>query len=776
MSYKSKLLIILFTLSVLSGCKEAMQQLPLVIPHPQMMQRADNENIVLGDHGRVVVQIELTGRDGFLIEAGNLIESTLSNMGFSEKSDSPQTTIVITNKSEITERMPGVSQEALVLTPAEDSVLARSDQAYVIRMRPAEPSMIWIIGASPLGAYYGATTLVQLVETGPANRAVVGNIEVQDYPDIPYRMSADWLLNWDWEVHSYDWGDGVDAFIARSKRKIDMCSRYKVNMIRFLGGAILPGPDYMKDRYPMIKQFAMELNRYARRKGVTLQYSSMCWGEDWVGGYDVYQPWVLNREGYPDGKVYTCIGYEAGSCLSNDELTQIIAGRIRQFVEDTEPGSIYLHHIDIDSYTTMVRLWKKRCPHCRERYPDEEPFNSKGLAGAVANFRNLIVKELKSVKNPTSGYDAAHDLSIVFASPGYTLSTQSDTMWEKEVRFYQEIGRQLKDNENVYATFREQFKRVDNQGLRTEEMASSLAQVGWPHGVFMFAIQGGGYFPDHHMLVSSPVLTETYRGAEVLYNFNGHVHCEVQVLANVNYAWNYSAPGSVDPMQFEGQALEAEALRYERGSTTSDYMYGRFLTEACAKLYGRKAAPYMAEMFRLEREQGYILPVMSVLPVLTGKVGHWWKDPKYFDFLLQEERNGQARAEVENGLEFCSADAKGPYDFKAQAERNRQARVLVENALEVCSAEAKEDLNWLSRCLEVGVRICDFYDFVYQEKPRAEEVDANASELLIWLDENFEFQKAEPYGGDLGIWKSYVTGVSGFRQWDTLNVVFLPPE
>ncbi len=50
----------------------------------------------------------------------------------------------------------------------------------------------------------------------------------------------------------------------------------------------------------MIKRFALELNRYARRKGVTLQYSSQNWGQDWVD-YDDYQPWVMNREDYPDG-------------------------------------------------------------------------------------------------------------------------------------------------------------------------------------------------------------------------------------------------------------------------------------------------------------------------------------------------------------------------------------------------------------------------------------------------------------------------------------------
>jgi formylglycine-generating enzyme required for sulfatase activity len=45
-----------------------------------------------------------------------------------------------------------------------------------------------------------------------------------------------------------------------------------------------------------------------------------------------------------------------------------------------------------------------------------------------------------------------------------------------------------------------------------------------------------------HMFVSSPVLTAAYRRSGVLYSFNGHAFSELQVLANVNYAWNPRGP------------------------------------------------------------------------------------------------------------------------------------------------------------------------------------------------------------------------------------------
>jgi len=102
----------------------------------------------------------------------------------------------------------------------------------------------------------------------------------------------------------------------------------------------------------------------------------------------------------------------------------------------------------------------------------------------------------------------------------------------------------------VKLTFREQFNRLDDHGLRTAEMARGLEQAGWTNAMFMFAVQGADFLDSPNLFVCSPVLTGTFRGAGTLYNFNGHCFSELQVLANANYAWNHRAPGSVDPTQF----------------------------------------------------------------------------------------------------------------------------------------------------------------------------------------------------------------------------------
>ncbi|NUQ64936.1 MAG: hypothetical protein HUU20_20935 [Pirellulales bacterium] len=691
-------------------------ELPLVIPHPQSIHVVAGDDLLLGEAGRSAVEVVVPAQGGLLDEAAGLIQAALSKRGLAERHERVATRIVL---KIISAAGGGPFPE---LTAERSAAIAKSDQAYVICVKPERPAEVSVIGASPLAAYYGATTIVQLIESPRPGSAVLRPVEVADYPDTPQRMSADWVLQWDWEVNGYDWGDGLAAFIERCKRKIDLCSQYKVNRVRFLGGRIAPGAPYTADRYSRIQRFGLELNRYARRKGVALQYSSSSWGLDYYGwGLPYPEPWILNRQHYPDGPVYSCVGGTVGGCLSNDSLIAILVERHKQLVRDLEPGSIYLHQIDAATYSELARLWKTRCPQCRRRFPHDEPYAPDGYAGAVARLYNAIVAGLKSVKNARGDYDAARDLEIVLASPGYSYSAESDADWDKDLKYFAEIGGQLVDRKNVQITFREQFKRLDDRGLRIPEMAAALEQAGWPGAPFVFAVQGAGLLLNSRMFVSSPVLTGIDEGAATLYNFNGHVHSEVQVLANVNYAWNHHAPGSVDPLRFPGRRLHEEALQYAVGARHSEFLYGRFLDTACEALYGKQAAPWMAALFRLERDRGSVLAV-------PAWVDHQWKNA---------------------GI-----------DWRAQAERNLQAKRLAEQALAVCDPQASADVSWLVQCLEVGARLCRLCDAIHREKRSREETDALAAEILTWLEKNFQFQTTEPDGGDPGLWKSLVARIA----------------
>jgi len=155
-----------------------------------------------------------------------------------------------------------------------------------------------------------------------------------------------------------------------------------------------------------------------------------------------------------------------------------------------------------------------------------------------------LTAELRSVKDPDAATMPARP-EIVSLSPLLVLVEGCRVGQLPQVIL--QIAAQVKDKRKVQLTFREQYNRLDDRGLRTAEMASVLQEAGWPDAMFMFAVQGADFLDSPNLFVSSPVLSGIFQGAGTLYNFNGRVFSEIQVLANANYAWNRRAPGWVDP-------------------------------------------------------------------------------------------------------------------------------------------------------------------------------------------------------------------------------------
>ena len=257
-------------------------------------------------------------------------------------------------------------------------------------------------------------------------------------------MAADWVLKWDWEVNGYDWGDGPDAFVARVKRKIDLCSRYKVNQVRFLGGRIAPGLPEGDERYRLTQKFARELNRYARRKGVALQYSAVSWGVD-------YYDWGLP---YPDRGSSTAAAIPTAKSTPVSAARSAAACRTRPSAGRSRNDTNRSSAIGNRGRSTCITstwpsmgsckaIWKQRCPDCRRQFPDDEPASPRGMAAAVARLYNLLIAELKSVRCPDSDYDPSRHLQIVLASPGYSYADESDADWDKQLAFWREIARQV---------------------------------------------------------------------------------------------------------------------------------------------------------------------------------------------------------------------------------------------------------------------------------------------------------------------------------------------
>jgi len=706
--------------AAMSSASLTHSDIPLVIPHPQHVQVGVGAIVHVAASGGVGPRIEMPEPSGFFIEARDLVLAVLREHAI-QPADTSGVAICFTTDREGT----GLDLE-------EREALDRSKQAYVLRVEAGPQPSILIVGASPVGVYYGATTLVQLFEFEDG-KGTVRPIAIRDWPDIETREVSEWLIKW-WEVNCYDWGDGLAAFIARCKRKIDLYARHKVNMIGFMSGKCRP---FWKERYEMMLRYAPELSDYAARKGVALQYTYTTWPgqiHDWGVGWG--RQWMETREYYPDGPLLAPT-VASETSLSYDPQTEYIAQELAGIIRDTHARAVYLHHVD-STLRHYMRYWVDRGEVDRRNFPSDEAVDPQGLAGALAHFLNTLIPRLKEVRIPEIGYDASRDLSITVAAVVYGGFKFSTEQFDREVAaFWKTVASRLtpETKKNLHVCIREASLRTDRQELLPTYMAKQLDEAGWAGGLSMMTLWGSGFDWAHRIMVSTPVFVGINRGAGEYWSFNGHVHSDVLVLANANYAWNVDAPGAIDPMQFQGHALRDEVFEYAYGRRDSEFLYGRFLDQACRRVYGRRAGVHMARLLRYERDHG----ALDNIAVLDKWFSH-----------------GSEKHLMR-------------YDYRAQARRNREALPMALAAAEVAETDgAREDCRFLADCLAVGARICDLYDYVYNTaiafpdaslkdnahecKKRLDEAHSRVDELLQWVKDSYPHQKTEPDGGVPGVW------------------------
>lgn len=203
-------------------------------------------------------------------------------------------------------RQPGAGLSFLdreVLTDAD-----HYGQSYVIRT-PDKESM-WVVGSTEEGVLLGAMSVLQLISKTSDGVELAGAY-IRDYPDFRYRAAADWLLNGESSRWALDRGQGVEGYKRLCERKMDEALRYKINMVVFDGFGW-----GLKERFAGYGEMMRSLNQYARARGMHLLY----------GGYGAsygitYQTGPLyeaqsylgqvfqNRESYPDGPTYECMGF-----------------------------------------------------------------------------------------------------------------------------------------------------------------------------------------------------------------------------------------------------------------------------------------------------------------------------------------------------------------------------------------------------------------------------------------------------------------------------------
>jgi len=595
---------------------------------------------------------------------------------------------------------------------------SKTEQAYVLVVKD---NAVVIMGRSEQGTLYGAMTLLQLLER-EGNSLRVRRADVCDWPDFRYRIAENWTYaegrdragaGW-----CYDWGDGRKSYEERVERVFDRCLRYKINAIMFHGDFY--GPlERMWDWRDLA--FARRLNRSARTRGIKLIF-----GGTGVGG--------KNRRAYPDGEVYECVGYPKisartpGTCRGNEPLNAIKKKHVRAFVENLEPGGLYIHFEDIARYRQAVGCWKLRCDACRKRWPNDELNAVDGGAAGFAHGYNVFCEAVFSVKNPDSGYDASRDCLVMLVSPGYTIAQESDEDWDKQLGYWTTVSNLLDHTQNVNICIREQFLRQDDNKKRVAQMANALRSQGKGHGVFVFSLSFASLYSQGPLFQTYPAVTnEINKGAETIYFFCGRIFQEPQILLNADWMWNCTERDGSEVSATAKEFLETfNAYRGGKRKPRAIHQAGGYLEKVCTRLYGAEAGRHMKRLYELDGN-----------PVAYGR-----------KVLLRRE-----------GLD---------HDWRPHLEATRQAVQCVRKAL--ASKDLRQESRWILerflQALELGERFArirvdcqeltttagDDLGSAEAREAKYNEIIADTRAMDDFIAKRFPKQWSTPRGGDFRYW------------------------
>ncbi len=626
------------------------------------------------------------------------------------------------------------------------SILAEyPEQGYVLDITAGSPILIQAVSGQ--GLLYGVATFLQLVRQQGGLRVIATHI--RDYPDFRYRAAADWLLLGEINRWGYDWGDGRNAFLARIRRKLDFCLRYKINMVFF------DGFGWGLERTTGYSAMMREINHYARDRGIKLIF----------GGYGYYNMpeylradrgigiEMLNRQWYPDGPVYFCMpgerlprrGQEVavrthGTCRSNDEMLRIRTKELTEFVRSVEPGALYIHHEDLGDFDATQNAWLFRCEACRRRWPSDKLIAADGGAGAIAHGYKALLAAIRSSKNSDTGYDAARDCTVILISPVYRLNEKSAADWNHVLDFWTLIASRLPRDPNLEFGFREIFPSSTGQRWM-DAFASRMASVGIDARTFVFLLGGSQGYENRYPLTATAALNGHYLGAEAIYNFSGSAHQEALQVLNAMYGWNSKTEGAVaptDPAEIRRAWTELVAGRIPPEISRG----GGVLDDILAELYGPKAASHMKGYLSLSEPRpggraNFGQPtVVAPLPV-------------FFDVL---ERDRTTWNSTDSALHRNLRDA-----WLVQARVNRSAVALVEGALRAGpKATAWQDLTELVKRLEVGSRfsllLANWHRFLAGDLAEVGAIREQIAALETHLKATFQFDTVCPLGGDDASW------------------------
>ena len=665
-------------------------------------------------------------------------------------------------------------------------------QSYVLRALNAHSLLI---AGQPQGILYGAMTLLQLLEEG-FQGVSIRRAYIRDYPHFEYRM-ADFLLNAENNRWSHDRGLGVEGFEAISKRKIDLVLKHKMNMIIFDGFGWS-----LDQRFPEYAGLMRRLNAYARERGISLLFGG--YGASYGMSYQtgpLYEEGAYlgkvfyNRESYPDGEVYSCMGFpegksgvdpsQLGSCRANDDLNRLKAEELKAYVEAVEPGALYIHSEDFGGYEGTQGVWRKRDPRCRTRWPDDNLNSTTGGAAGLAHGYSWLVNAVNQVKNMETGYDASRDCRIILASPVYLPDSPSSEDWSEVVELWRNIGKLLPKASNVMVLFREVFPQPFGGKKFTEHFSSVMRASDVELPLVIFFLAGAGHFLNDYPLVSAPIMNALFLGGSGIYNTGGDGYQEPQLLLNAEYSWNvYGSGFHRDPQRNKEAVDQWYELTHNNVLPVEIFGERGFLRRACESLYGKSAALPMMKYYsehRLlpelvdktsptARGRYYYKRKWDYLPFTWPKVYgvpyHWrslgvdsktWNDEITNEAYLQEMRRlGLGRPELHGRLKKR---------WQLILEMSEKAQAYLSEALDSSpAASAREDIEFFLKSTRTTLPMArGLMDFHEAMRLRQSGRPDSGRELLIQaqdhlqqaagLARSFFPQVIAPGGGEVGTLK-----------------------
>jgi hypothetical protein len=662
-------------------------------------------------------------------------------------------------------------------------------QSYII-LTP-DNSNVWAIGSSDQGVLFAVMSLIQAIE---ANAQRIPALYVRDYPDFEFREAADWLLNGEVNRWSIDRGQGIEAVRTLAKKKIDLALRFKVNMILIDGF----GWGLDQRRFAGYGELMRDLNRYARARGIHLMYGG--YGASYGIAYQtgpIYEEGAYlgeifkNREYYPDGPVYQCMGFDRGkktvdpsvlgSCRSNKMLNKLKAAELQKFVETVEPGALYIHHEDFGNYRDTERLWNKRCARCRKRWPNNTLSAPDGGAGGLAAGYAALVRGIQSVKNSRSGYDAARDCQIVIISPVYVPDSPSSEDWSKTLSLWQNIGRGLPKSSNVQIGFREVFPQRYGGGRWTEAFNTAMKAAKLPFGMFMYFAGGTDDWVSDYPLSGVPSMNMLFRGAKTIYNGTGDLYREPMQIIAAEYSWNVRSTGFFsDPIENAGAIAIWRRYVFAENEPVALFGTGKLYDQACNLLYGPHAGPLVAAFYRISADlpdrflddanravaSGYVPMRWNRLYALPS---HWRDlalDSKTWGAQITNERYLQVMERMH--LERSELHRRLMRRWRIGSELNRKATEQLTKALAANPRpESVDDLKFFASILRVYQPLMDALSeyhaglelhFGQQDRRRATDLIksalAKAEEARTSAAKAFP-DVTDPVGGDVGAVRRY---------------------